>query len=203
MNDFVEVVGGDPFTLQTYFTITKGIEKSETYAFRYRGINAIGAGPWSNISKLDAATVPIPPPKPFYISSTDTTITIGLLGTKDNGGSRILKYKIFRDAGNLSSPVNIEETTYDGFGSTFTITGLTPGVNYRFRYFANNKFGDSAPSLTLTIASSYLPEPPTDIIINWARSTKTSLFIEWSRPVVLPDSPILGYILQMDDGAGG
>ena len=89
MNDFTEVVGGDPYTLQTYFTVTKSILKGDTYAFRYRAINEIGPGPWSDISKLDAATVPIPPPKPFYMSSTDTTITIGLLGTLDNGGSRI------------------------------------------------------------------------------------------------------------------
>jgi len=117
--------------------------------------------------------VPIPPPKPFYMSSTDTTITIGLLGTLDNGGSRITKYKIFRDAGNLTSPVNIEQTTYDGFSATFTATGLSPGINYRFRYFATNKFGDSAASLTLTIASSSLPQPPTDIVIDWSKSSKT------------------------------
>ena len=90
LNDFVEVVGGSPYSLQTYFTVTQGILKGETYAFRYRAINAIGFGPWSAISKLDAATVPIPPPKPYYISSTDTSITIGLKATLDNGGSRIL-----------------------------------------------------------------------------------------------------------------
>lgn len=157
LNDFTEVVGGEPYTLQTYFTVTRGINKSETYAFRYRGINSIGPGPWSDISKLDAATVPIPPPKPLYLSSTDTSITIGLKNTLDNGGSRITQYKIFRDAGNLSSPVNIQLTDYDGFSATYTATGLTPGVNYRFRYFATNKFGDSAPSQTLTSASSYLP----------------------------------------------
>ena len=95
--------------------MTKGILKGETYAFRYRAINAIGYGPWSSISKLDAATVPIPPPKPYYISSTDTSITIGLKGTLDNGGSRITQYKLFRDGGNLSTPVNIEETSYNGF----------------------------------------------------------------------------------------
>ena len=87
--------------------MTKSIVKSETYAFRYRAYNKIGPGPWSDISKLEAATVPIPPPRPFYISSSDTTITMGLLNTQDNGGSRITQYKIFRDAGNLSSPVNI------------------------------------------------------------------------------------------------
>jgi hypothetical protein len=54
-----------------------------------------------------------------------------------------LQYKIYRDAGNLSSPVDIQETGYDGFDATYTITGLTPGMNYRFRYYASNKFGDS------------------------------------------------------------
>jgi hypothetical protein len=203
LNDFIEVVGGDPFTLQNYFTVTRGINKGQTYTFRYRAVNAIGAGPWSEVAELDAATVPIPPPKPVYVSSTSTSITIAFTPTLDNGGSKIIHYKLLRDAGNLQSDVNIEETDYDGFSSIYTVQSLTPGFKYRFRYIAANKFGDSASSLTLTVASSSLSDPPVDIAVDWSQSTKTSLFIHWSPPSTLPDSPILGYVLQMDDGAGG
>jgi len=68
-------------------------------------------------------------------------------------------------------------------------------MNYRFRYFATNKFGDSAASITLTVASSSLPQPPTDVVIDWSKSSKTSLYLLWSPPAVLPQSPILGYLL--------
>ena len=48
LNDFVSVVGNDPQTLQLYFVITKGIVKGQSYALRYRAINSIGSGPWSD-----------------------------------------------------------------------------------------------------------------------------------------------------------
>lgn len=153
-------------------------------------MNLIGEGAWSDIVKLKAAGVPLAPPKPTYISSTEDSVTIGLENTKDNGGSYILGYKIKRDAGDLSSPVDIEETDYDGASPQFTITGLTPGVKYRFRYFATNEFGDSEPSLTVTVAASTLPEPPIDIEVDWTLSSKTSLFIRWSEPLTHPDAPI-------------
>jgi hypothetical protein len=48
LNDFVEIVGGDPYTLQIYFVVTKGITIGVDYAFRYRAINAVGPGDWSD-----------------------------------------------------------------------------------------------------------------------------------------------------------
>jgi hypothetical protein len=81
--------------------VTKDITAGHEYAFRYRGINQVGTGPWSAIAIIKAATVPSAPPKPFYISSTSTSITVGLLKTLDNGGSKITEYKLFRDAGDL------------------------------------------------------------------------------------------------------
>ena len=50
LTDFVSVVGDDPHTLQLNFIITRNIEKGSEYAFRYRAINLIGTGPWSDIS---------------------------------------------------------------------------------------------------------------------------------------------------------
>lgn len=39
LNDFVSVVGGDPYTLQLTFVVTTNITKGELYTFRYRAIN--------------------------------------------------------------------------------------------------------------------------------------------------------------------
>jgi hypothetical protein len=61
LNDFTTIAGGEQYTLQIYFVVTKGITKGEQYAFRYRGVNAVGAGEWSEIVVLRAATVPEPP----------------------------------------------------------------------------------------------------------------------------------------------
>jgi titin len=147
--------------------VTKGLSKGETYVFRYRAINLIGAGEWSTVAKLKAATKPIAPPRPTYISSTSTTITLGFTNTSDNGGSLVSGYKLYRDNGDLSSEVNIHVTSYNGLASSTTITGLSSGKKYRFRLRAINEFGESPDSLTLTIAASVLPEKPTNIIIDW------------------------------------
>jgi len=66
--------------------------------------------------------------------------------------------------------------------------GLTPGYVYRFAYFALNDFGSSDSSLILTIAATDLPYAPTDITIDWERSTVTSLMIQWKAPLVKPAS---------------
>jgi hypothetical protein len=50
----------------------------------------------------------------------------------DNGGSKIIKYKLLRDNGDLSTDVNILVTAYDGLSSIYTITGLSAGKKYRF-----------------------------------------------------------------------
>lgn len=177
LNDFVEIVGGDPYTLQTFFIVTKNIEIGNDYAFRYRAINLVGAGPWSDTVILKAATIPTPPGKPYYISSTASTIKLGLVPTDDNGGSKIREYKLYRDEGDLTSDITTQITDYDGFASEYTATGLNPGSVYRFKYTAVNDFGESDDSLVLTIASTELPDPPTDIVIDWDQSDKTSLMI--------------------------
>jgi len=63
-------------------------------------------------------------------------------------------------------------------------------------------FGNSAPSDPITVAASNLPPTPGAPFVDWIQSSKTSLFIYWNI-VTDPPSPILGYILSMDDGKGG
>lgn len=114
LNDFLEIVGGTAYTLQTYFIVTRNIVQGEDYAFRYRAINAIGTGPWSDIVILKAATYPSQPGLPYYISSTADSITLGLPETIDNGGAKIRRYELFRDDGDLSSAITTQVADYDG-----------------------------------------------------------------------------------------
>lgn len=44
-------------SLQTNFFVTQ-VNKGEDYAFRYRAVNAVGAGQWSDTTILRPATVP-------------------------------------------------------------------------------------------------------------------------------------------------
>ena len=118
--------------------------------------------------------MPVAPAKPTYISSTSTTITIGLEHSTDNGGGKIENHILFRDGGDLSTPVETQVTLYNGLDRQYTVEGLTPGVKYRFNYAAHNFLGDSPRSLTLTASASSLPDPPIDIVIDRDQSSSTS-----------------------------
>jgi hypothetical protein len=91
--------------------------------------------------------VPNKPPVPLYISSTSDSITMQFQQTDDSGGTPVLLYKIYRDAGNDFTSNYVEMTSYDGQSSTFTATvlndGIVNGKIYRFVYVANNALGDS------------------------------------------------------------
>lgn len=107
LDNFVSLAGRETFTLTTFFVVSVGVEKGAEYAFRYRGINQVGAGDWSDLVIVRAASVPAAPPKPVYLSSTSTSITLQLYETADNGGSKITGYTLERDAGDLASQIDI------------------------------------------------------------------------------------------------
>ena len=177
LTDFVPVVGEDPHSLQVTYIVTREITKGKEYAFRYRAINTIGPGPWSDTAQLKAATVPQAPPKPGFVSATDNSVTISLNPTPENGGSMIIQYVLMRDGGDLSTGIDIKVDDYDGSSQLFTITGLTAGMKYRFDYKAENDIGSSENSDTLTVAATLLPDPPINIVIDWTQSSKTSLLV--------------------------
>ena len=68
----------------------------------------------------------------------------------DNNGAIVTKYYLYRDDGDYSSTLNITETGYDGVSLTYTVTGLTPGVIYRFAVAAQNSIGLSPMSYQTT-----------------------------------------------------
>jgi len=105
-----------------------------------------------------------------------------------------------RDEGDLQSAIETEVESYNGQDSQHEVTGLTPGLVYRFAYLAVNEFGTSVQSEVLTIAASALPNAPISLAVDWSKSSKTALWIDWAEPSELPASLITGYILEMDQG---
>ena len=69
-------------------------------------INRVGEGQLSPLSaKIKAASVPSKPGTPFYVSSTNETITLGWNDVSDNGGSLITSFKVYADNGTLESNI--------------------------------------------------------------------------------------------------
>ena len=98
MSDWVSIAGGSENTLSLENTVNKGLDPGEAYTFRYRAINQVGAGPWSESVEVLAAGVPAAPGKPTLVASDSTSVTLAFdQGAVDNGGSELLSYKLVRE----------------------------------------------------------------------------------------------------------
>lgn len=84
------------------------------YRFRYRAINSVGWGAYSNFIEVLAAQPPIRPARPDFISSTGTAITLKFYETQDDGGARVSSYELWMSA------------NYEAASPTFTkVSGYT------------------------------------------------------------------------------
>ena len=89
---------------------------------------------------------------------------------------------------------------YQGEDLQFTCTGLRRVTAYNFRLSATNEKGQGpiSPSVSYTTLSD-TPKPPSAPTAK-ERATPTSLYVEWQPPTDDGGSPILSYVLQMDEG---
>jgi len=71
--DFTAVCGLNQSYLVLHRTVTN-VTKGVTYRLKYRAQNAIGWSPYSPTTYVRAATVPIAPPRPIYLSSSATFV---------------------------------------------------------------------------------------------------------------------------------
>ena len=97
-----------------------------------------------------------------------------------------------------------QATSYDGTSTSFAFTTTDPlspvnGRVYRIYTVASNVFGDSEPSQQVIIGLGAKPPAPTTGPL---RTPSTTMLLSWPS-VTISDLPVLGYILEMDDGLGG
>lgn len=77
----------------------------------------------------------------------------------NNGGSAVLDYKIYwDDPRDNQGFIILAATTKPQL--TYTVTNLTPGLEYKFRIVAVNIIGDSGMSVTAGFISSSIATPP-------------------------------------------
>lgn len=185
--------------LEMEFNITfEDLKPSQFVQARYRCENLIGFSEYSDADYLLMAGVPQKPPKPSYMSSTDTTITVQLYESLYSNGAPITGYELFRDSGDHTSELTTKETSYDGSSMQFTVESLTPGVVYKIAVLAYNSEGSSDLSEYVMIAATELPVATAELYKDSELSDKTSLTVSWDK-VTDPASPVTGYILQVAD----
>jgi hypothetical protein len=82
---------------------------------------------------------------------------------------------------------------------THTVSTLTSGTIYSFKFRAKNNVGHSEFSVARRFAASAPPVKPDMPTKNMGKSTQKSIFVEWAES--LPSAaPILGYKLYMSAG---
>ena len=87
--------------------------------------------------------------------------------------------------------------------TTETVTGLTPGVTYRFVVQARNVVTLSEYSAHVDVLAAQIPDAPTDLSNVPADTTSSQIGLSWVVPVFDGGSPLIDYRLWTDDATGG
>lgn len=204
LGEFTTVQGGaGSRTLSTKAVITQGISRGLAYRVRYRGINQVGEGAWSDSVTIIASTVPARPDAPQIGSADNTQITLLLTPNSDSGGEAILRYELFYSDSGVSLTTFSQDTSYDGSSMTYSFSSsITAGHTYGFKFRAVNGRGDSEFSEIVYAAAGRLPSTPAAPTLDLSQSNRTHLTIVWASGTSL-DIPVLGYRLSADDRGNG
>ncbi len=142
-----------------------GLDPQVPYTFEVVATNVNGSGNPGLSNEVVPYTVPGIPTGVTGVAS-DEAVVLSWVAPADTGGSPITSYTITPFINGVGqTPV----TTPDA-GTTFTVTGLTAGVAYKFRVRATNAAGSSAQSATSGFvtpnalpALSFPPPPPGEV----------------------------------------
>ena len=168
----------------TSLTVT-GLTNGQTPTFTVAAINGRGTGPPSQASSV--VTVGAPAASTANASSGSTTATITWTAPANNG-SAILSYSITTYIGGYVAGT----TTAPASATSFTIPGLSVGVDYTFTVAAKNGVGTGPAShmtAAVDIGTPTAPNGPT------ATPGNSAIRLSWNPPASANGSPITGYVV--------
>lgn len=204
LGDFVTVQGGvNDRTLALKTTITMNIIKGRTYRVRYRGINSVGEGIWSDAVNIIASTIPGKPETPQITLALNTGIALAFTAVIENGGQDLIGYELYFSNSSTSLSTFTQDINYDGLSMAYSFsTGIVVGNTYGFRIRAVNGRGPSDFSDIVYAAAGRKPNTPTAPTHDLSGSNRTHVKITWAEGTSL-DIPVLGYRLSADDRGNG
>ena len=171
----VDNVVMDNGTSTTY--VHSGLIRDTQHTYRVRGVNEVGAGPWSALLKITTLSDPPGVPTGLYAVPAYHDITINWNAVSRATGYHIATDDVIRDVGNSTFYVNHT---------------LEPGSTHAYKVRAYNPSGTSDWSETIysTTAAGVAP-PPSNI---WTSSTQISVTIEWEEV----EEATSGYDVEMN-----
>jgi hypothetical protein len=162
-------------------------------------VNAFGNSTASTTVALKAAQVPDTPAASVKSEADQTSISITWSAPAYDGSSSLIGYKIFWDnnTGTIITASPIGTTPYQTL--SFTKSGLTAGLYYKFAVSAINDLGESLKSNSVTIIAATVPNQVSTPSLY--SQSKTSIGISWTDPLENGGTPITNYLVQMDGGS--
>jgi hypothetical protein len=174
-----------------------GLQRGDEVIAQARALNSLGAGAYSADSASGGTalvvTVPATPlagPYRDEAACTTTSITVNMplvTGAVATGGLPILSYKLEWAQGAAGSFSALIGDSSPSLATSHTVTGLTPGESYRFRYTVKNEVGwapSESPVLSTyaAVAPGQMGAPATqvaglDALITWTAPTNGGLTI--------------------------
>ena len=191
-------------THQTSYTTTN-VVRGRVYRFKYRVRNAAGWSAYSETAYITPSTKPEAPPKPKFVSGTDTQIVLSFEESVDDNGVAIDHYQLEIDEGDDLTSNFVVVTRYSGSALSFTLDSVldsldAPGTLYRVRLAAVNKDGVfSDYSDVLLVALGSLPSKPNTPTKDISRSSTNSILVQWDE-ITGDTLTIQGYKLYADSG---
>lgn len=104
--------------------------------------------------------MPFKPSAPTLLSATDTSVTLQFYKPTDNGGSEIIEYELYMNDGNSLNEPTTKDASYTSNSLTHTVSGLSTGLIYKFKFRAINEVGNSEDSDIVQYASVLRPSAP-------------------------------------------
>lgn len=175
------------------------------YRIKFRAINEIGIGEFSDVTEVAMVSLPTAPDAPVKVLalSTETSITVKwespVVSSAEMPGGRITNYQLFMDDGEFGDFALIQETK-SSF-KQFTMSNLLKGAAYRFKVVAFNLNGQGEMSLPIIHYSCSTPfglSPPEQV-----STSPSGMVLSWSEPSDNGGCPITGFQLYRDDGISG
>ena len=215
------VYDGSENNQRLFYNVT-GLSAGERYAFSVSSVNFNGESGPSDELIVVSCTPPDEFPKPFFISSTQSSVTIGWLPPSDMGGCNLLTYELqINDGLGGTSFLGIDSVALSGrpYLTQHTVTAeatadpataggpLVSGGTYKVKLLAYNEVGHTESTNYLDVVVASVPEPPPSAPSqNFAFTDEGKIRVEFGTlesATYNGGSQILGYDLWRDDGAGG
>ena len=175
----------------TSYTVT-GLTNGQSYTFRVRAVNRVGAGLVSSSRSATPTSTVLAPDTPFGLSATPGNGQVMLSWVQPSGGAALTDYEYEQDGSGTW-------TSTGGKAPSYTVTGLNNGQTYTFRVRAVNSAGPSAASGSRTATpTTTAPEAPESLSFTPGDQQVT---LRWRAPTNDGGEPITHYEYEQD-GSG-